>query len=88
MDVHVTPFTDGGVYVDWETAAELRDPALDLFAKGIDYSNPPALARYYNTVLNQMQAALLEILASAGFDVVQPDPHGHGSMVQVTEYRR
>ncbi|MEV6947335.1 hypothetical protein AB0N07_36320 [Streptomyces sp. NPDC051172] len=88
VDVHVTPFTDGGVYVDWETAAELRDPALDLLAKGIDYSNPPVLARYYNTVLNQMQAALLEILASAGFEVVRPDPHGHGSMVQVTEYRR
>ncbi|WP_369387208.1 hypothetical protein AB5J72_06000 [Streptomyces sp. CG1] len=73
--------------MDWETDAELRDPALDLFAKGIDYSNPPALAHYYDTVLNQMQAALLEILTSAGFEVVQPDPDEHGSRVQVTEYR-
>ena len=37
VDVHVTPFVDGGVYVDWGTDAEMRDPALDLFAQGIDY---------------------------------------------------
>lgn len=81
--VHVEPFIEGGVYVDWRTDAELRDAALDLFAKGIDYSNPPADVRHHKAVLNHMQAALLGILASAGFEVEEPDRHGHGSMVHV-----
>lgn len=88
VDVHVTPFTDGGVYVDWGTEAELRDPALDLFAQGIDYSNPPPILRHYNTVLNHMQAALMGILTSAGLDVEEPDRHGHGSMIHVKGYLR
>ncbi|WP_328501959.1 hypothetical protein OG828_20525 [Streptomyces sp. NBC_00457] len=82
-DVHVAPFVEGGVYVDWRTEAELKDAALDLFAQGIDYSNPPRVVRHHKTVLNQMQAALLGILTSAGFDVEEPDRHGHGSMVHV-----
>ena len=87
VDVHVTPFVDGGVYANWHTAAELRDPALDLFAKGIDYANPPPTVRHHNTVLNHMQAALMGILASAGFEVEEPDGHAHGSMVLVTGFR-
>jgi hypothetical protein len=75
------------VYVDWKTSVELRDAALDLFEQGIDYENPPPLSRHYNTVLKHMEAALLGILASAGFEIEQPDPHGHGSMIQVTGYR-
>lgn len=86
-DVHVTPFVDGGVYVDWGTDAELRDAALDLFAQGIDYSEPPPVVRHHNTVLQHMRAALLGILASAGFEVEEPDGHGHGSMVQVKGLR-
>lgn len=82
-DVHVEPFVEGGVYVDWRTDAELRDAALDLFAEGIDYANPPPVVRHHKTVLNHMQAALLGILTSAGFEVEEPDRHGHGSMVQV-----
>jgi hypothetical protein len=84
VDVHVTPFVDGGVFANWRTDAELRDPALDLFAQGIDYNNPPPVLRHYHTVLNQMQTALMEILASAGFDVEEPDGHSYGSMVLVT----
>ncbi|EDY54886.1 MULTISPECIES: hypothetical protein [Streptomyces] len=85
--VHVTPFVDGGVYVNWTTNAELRDTALDLFAQGIDYADPPPVLRHYNSVLQHMRAALSEILASAGFEVTEPDRHGHGSMIQVKGFR-
>ncbi|CAM5242948.1 hypothetical protein SALBM311S_11245 [Streptomyces alboniger] len=81
--VHATPFVEGGVYVNWGTDAELRDAALDLFAQGIDYANPPPVVRHHNTVLNHIQAALMGILTSAGFEVEEPDRHGHGSMVHV-----
>ncbi|MGX9891315.1 hypothetical protein [Streptomyces sp. NPDC002276] len=84
VSVYVTPFVDGGVYANWRTDAELRDPALALFAQGIDYDNPPPVLRHFNTVLNRMRTALMEILASAGFDVEEPDPHTSGSMVLVT----
>ncbi|MCT9083798.1 hypothetical protein [Streptomyces fulvoviolaceus] len=87
VDVHVEPFVDGGVYVDWDTDAELRDAAVDLFAQGIDYSDPPAVVRHHNTVHKHMQAALLGILTSAGFEVEVPDPHGHGSAVQAKGFR-
>lgn len=43
-DVHVDTFEDGGVYVDWNSAKELRDAALQLFEKGIDFTNPPELS--------------------------------------------
>ncbi|MET7731098.1 hypothetical protein ABZT02_06980 [Streptomyces sp. NPDC005402] len=85
--VHVAPFTEGGVYVNWTTDAELRDTALDLFARGIDYADPPPVLRHYNSVLRHMRAALSEILASAGFDVGEPDRHGHGSMIEVRGVR-
>src|SRR3954464_3274395 len=81
--VHVAPFVHGGVYVNWTTDAELRDTALDLFARGIDYADPPPVLRHYNSVLRHMRAALSEILASAGFEVAEPDSHGHGSMIEV-----
>ncbi|MGW3289470.1 hypothetical protein ACWDR3_33005 [Streptomyces sp. NPDC001002] len=84
VDVHVTPFVDGGVYASWRTDAELRDPALALFAEGIDYSDPPPVVRHFNNVLHQMQTALMGILASAGFEVEEPDRHGFGTMVLVT----
>ncbi|MPY32541.1 hypothetical protein FNH09_15055 [Streptomyces adustus] len=87
VDVHMTPFVDGGVYANWSTEAELRDAALDLFAQGIDYSNPPPIVRHHNTVVHLMQAALLGILTSAGFEVEEPDSHGHGTMVRVTGRR-
>ncbi|KUM70920.1 hypothetical protein [Streptomyces curacoi] len=88
VDVHVAPFLEGGVYADWRTEAELRDAALDLFSQGIDYSKPPPIVRHHKTVLNHMQAALLGILTSAGFEVEEPDRHGHGSMVHVKGLRR
>lgn len=85
--VYVTPHVDGGVFVDWETDAELRTAALDLFAKGIDYSDPPPVVRHHNTVLKNMQDAVLSILASAGFQVDEPDGHTHGSLVRVKGFQ-
>ncbi|MFD0150873.1 hypothetical protein ACWGQ4_30280 [Streptomyces sp. NPDC055721] len=86
-EVHVDPLADGGVYVDWETGAELRTTAIDLFAKGIDYADPPPAVRHYNKVQKLMQGALLGILASAGFQVDKPDPHTYGSAVYVKDLR-
>ncbi|MFF8451785.1 hypothetical protein ACF06Q_29425 [Streptomyces leeuwenhoekii] len=86
--VHIEPFVEGGVFVDWETEKKLSSPALDLFARGIDFENPPPVVRHYEDVLSVMQAALMGILASAGFRVVQPDGHAHGSMVQVSRLRK
>jgi hypothetical protein len=85
--VHIEPFVEGGVFVDWETNEELASPALDLFAQGIDFENPPSAVRHFNEVLNFMQAALMGILASAGFQVEEPDGHAHGSMVHVRGFR-
>lgn len=86
-DVHAALFIEGGVYVDWSAGVELRDEALDLFAQGIDYSDPSPIVSHHNTVLQHIQAALLGILASAGFEVEEPDRHGHGSMVHVKGFR-
>jgi hypothetical protein len=83
----VAPFIEGGVYVDWSADAELRDEALDLFAQGIDHSNPPPIVSHHNMVLQHMQAALLGVLTSAGFEVEEPNRHGHGSMVHVKSLR-
>ncbi|MFG2464140.1 hypothetical protein ACGFXB_01520 [Streptomyces canus] len=89
VDVHVTPFIDGGVYAGWSTTAELRDSALDLIAQGIDYADPPAVPRHCNAVLKHIQTALPGILVSAAFEVAEPDRHGHGhgSMIQVKGFR-
>ncbi|WP_055600673.1 hypothetical protein [Streptomyces aureus] len=82
--VHVDPLADGGgVYVDWETGDELRTAAMELFAKGIDYADPPQVVRHNRDVHAFMQEALSGILASAGFEVGKPDPHTHGSAVSV-----
>jgi hypothetical protein len=81
--VHIEPFIEGGVFVDWETGGKLRDEALALFAQGIDFANPPGVVRHHTQVLNCMQIALMGILASAGFNIEEPDRHGHGSMIHV-----
>ncbi|MEU4081466.1 hypothetical protein DEJ45_25485 [Streptomyces venezuelae] len=86
-DVHVDRILDGGVYVDWRANAELRTAAADLFAKGIDYADPPAVVRHFENVQNSMQKALLGILASAGFQVEESDPFTHGSAVYVKGLR-
>ncbi|MEU0970222.1 hypothetical protein ABZ357_34205 [Streptomyces sp. NPDC005917] len=44
--VHVEPFVEDGVFVNWHVDAELRDPAIELFAQGIDYSHPPPVVRH------------------------------------------
>ncbi|MFS4105598.1 hypothetical protein [Streptomyces sp. PD-S100-1] len=82
-DVHVTPFIEGGVYVDWVTDAAFRDAALEIFAKGIDYSDPPQIVRHHKTIHDSMRSAILRILDSAGFQAEEPDRHAHGSLIQV-----
>lgn len=86
-DVHVDRILDGGVYVDWVTDAELRTAAVELFAQGIDYADPPPVVLHHRTVHEAMQGALSAILASAGFQVGKPDPHAHGSAVYVQGLR-
>ncbi|MFI9117554.1 hypothetical protein [Streptomyces venezuelae] len=86
-DVHVDRLLEGGVYVDWRTDAELRTAAIELFEKGIDYADPPAVVRHHRDIHKIMQGALLGILASAGFQVDKPDPHAHGSAVYVKGLR-
>ncbi|MET9537203.1 hypothetical protein ABZY16_06805 [Streptomyces sp. NPDC006553] len=86
-DVHVDPLVEGGVYVDWRADTELRTTAADLFAKGIDYADPPPVVRHFENVQNSMQKALLGILASAGFQVEESDPFTHGSAVYVKGLR-
>ena len=82
-DVHVDRLADGGVHVDWATGDELRTAALELFARGVDFDNPPPLLRHHRTVHAHMRAALSGILASAGFEVAEPDPHTYGTAVHV-----
>ncbi|WP_030691298.1 hypothetical protein [Streptomyces globisporus] len=85
--VHVDRLLEGGVYVDWGVDEELRIPALELFAKGIDYTDPPPVVRHHRDVHQIMQDALLGILASAGFQVEESDPFTHGSAVYVRGLR-
>lgn len=86
-EVHVDPLAEGGVFVDWHTDTELSTAALDLFAKGIDYTDPPPVVRHHQAVHDRMRVALLGILASAGFLVEEPDRHTYGSAVQVNGFR-
>ncbi|MFE3587553.1 hypothetical protein ACFXOY_08510 [Streptomyces niveus] len=84
-EVHVDPLAEGrGVFVNWNTDAELRTAALELFAKGIDFADPPPVVRHHKAVHDRMRGALLGILASAGFQVEEPDRHTYGSAVHVT----
>ncbi|WP_329623765.1 hypothetical protein OG357_27915 [Streptomyces sp. NBC_01255] len=82
-EVHVDRVADGGVYVDWRAGAELATTALELFAKGIDYTDPPSVVRHHRDVCTFMRDALTGILASAGFRVEESDPHTHGCAVYV-----
>ncbi|MET4927430.1 hypothetical protein P3L51_34570 [Streptomyces sp. PSRA5] len=87
-DVHVDPLAEGGgVFVAWDTDTELRTAALDLLAKGIDFSDPPPALRHHQAVHDCMRAALLGILHSAGFQVEEPDRHTYGSAVRVKGLR-
>ncbi|MFI1416647.1 hypothetical protein ACH4VX_01430 [Streptomyces sp. NPDC020731] len=86
-DVHVESFEDGGVYVDWGTADELREAALELFAKGIDYADPPPVVLHHKNVHDCMRDALVGILASAGFQVEEADGFTHGTAVHVKGLR-
>lgn len=42
---------------------------------GFDYDHAPPLVRHHNDVSRSMQAALMGILAPAGFQVEEPDRH-------------
>ncbi|MFE2281036.1 hypothetical protein ACFXAE_28185 [Streptomyces sp. NPDC059454] len=85
--VHVDPLVDGGVFVNWRTETELRDSTLELFAKGIDYTNPPSVVLHHKTINDCMRVAVLAILTSAGFTAEEPDGHTRGSMLHVTGRR-
>jgi hypothetical protein len=87
VQVHVEPFVMGGVYVNWNTDKELRDAAIELFARGFDRSDPPPAFRHYGIVNERMRDALLGILTSAGFEVEESDPHTHGDAIRVTGFR-
>ncbi|MFE7077410.1 hypothetical protein ACFU96_45770 [Streptomyces sp. NPDC057620] len=86
-EVHVDPFADGAVYVDWHISEELRDAALSLFEKGIDPANKPPVFRHYGTVHKHMRDALLGILDSAGFEAEPADGHTHGGAIRVSALR-
>ncbi|MFD4377711.1 hypothetical protein [Streptomyces sp. NPDC058486] len=88
-DVHVDRLADGGggVYVDWATDDELRSAAVDILERGFDFADPPPLIRHHATVHRHMRDALTGILASAGFEVAEPDPHTYGSAVHVKALR-
>ncbi|MGW2282982.1 hypothetical protein [Streptomyces sp. NPDC001770] len=84
-EVHVDPLAVGGVLVEWNTAAELTESAVDLLTAGVDPSALPDAIRHYETVHASMRGALLEILVSAGFPAEQADPHTYGSAVFVKD---
>ncbi|MCX5225928.1 hypothetical protein ABZY16_32285 [Streptomyces sp. NPDC006553] len=74
-EVHVDPLADGGVYADWRADGELTTAAVELFARGIDHTDPPPIVRHHRDIHQFMQEALLGILASAGLQVEKGDPH-------------
>ncbi|MFJ2933547.1 hypothetical protein ACIO8G_12310 [Streptomyces sp. NPDC087219] len=74
-EVHVDPLADGGVYVDWRPEGELTTAVVAIFARGIDYTDPPPIVRHHRDVHQFMREALLGILASAGFQAEKGDPH-------------
>ncbi|MEU9452099.1 hypothetical protein [Streptomyces sp. NPDC048277] len=80
--VHVDPSISGGVFAEWCTGEDLRDAAVEILERGDFSSIPPAL-RHHETVVQCMAAALAGILASAGFEVQEADPHTHGRAVLV-----
>ncbi|MFF7470959.1 hypothetical protein [Streptomyces sp. NPDC008092] len=80
--VHVDPSTDGGVIVRWRTGEDLRAAALEILERG-DFSGIPPALRHHETVVQCMAGALAGILASAGFEVQETDPHTHGRAVLV-----
>ncbi|MEU3608574.1 hypothetical protein AB0E83_24490 [Streptomyces sp. NPDC035033] len=82
-EVHVDRLAGGGVHVDWTVDAGLRTAALELFERGVDFADPPPLLRHHGTVRALMRDALSGILASAGFEVEEPDPHTYGTAVHV-----
>lgn len=86
-EVHVDPIAPGGVLVDWSTGEELREAALNLFAQGIDFSNPPAVVRHHKDVLTYMYDVVRGILTSAGFEVEVADGHTYGGAIHVKGFQ-
>ncbi|PSM39499.1 hypothetical protein C6Y14_32030 [Streptomyces dioscori] len=86
-EAHLDPLVGGAVFVDWNSSGELTRAAIDLFEKGIDPSDPPAVFRHYGTVHQNMRDALLAILRSAGFEAEEADPHTHGGAIRVSGFR-
>ncbi|MEV7324576.1 hypothetical protein [Streptomyces sp. NPDC093970] len=84
--VHVDPSVNGGVIVRWRTGEALRAAALEILKSG-DFAGIPPTLRHHETVGQCMAGALAGILASAGFEVQETDPHTHGRAVLVRGIR-
>ncbi|MFF7361339.1 hypothetical protein [Streptomyces sp. NPDC008125] len=84
-EVHVDALVVGGVLVEWNTATELTEAAVNLLAGGVDPSALPDAIRHFETVHAGMRRALLEILVSAGFPAEQADPHTYGAAILVRD---
>lgn len=82
-NVLVESLADGGVLVEWSPQEDLATAAANLLENGVDPTNLPHAIRHYETVQNCMRDAVLQILASAGFDVEKADAHTYGSAVHV-----
>ncbi|MFD8727823.1 hypothetical protein [Streptomyces sp. NPDC059611] len=82
-NVLVESLADGGVLVEWRTQKGLTTAAANILEIGVDPTNLPYAIRHYETVQNCMRDAVLQILASAGFDVGKADAHTYGGAVHV-----
>ncbi|MFD8622059.1 hypothetical protein [Streptomyces sp. NPDC059513] len=82
-NVLVESLADGGVLVEWRTQEGLATAAANILEIGVDPTNLPYAIRHYETVQNCMRDAVLQILASARFDVGKADAHTYGGAVHV-----
>ncbi|MEU5134663.1 MULTISPECIES: hypothetical protein [Streptomyces] len=83
VNVRVDHLADGGVLVEWNTREEFTSEIVEILASGVDPSNLPQEVRHYENVQTCMRETILNILASAGFDVERADAHSYGKAVHV-----
>ncbi|MFJ6366527.1 hypothetical protein [Streptomyces globisporus] len=83
VNVRVDPLSDGGVLAEWNTREEFTSEIVKILASGVDSSNLPQSVRHYENVQTCMRETILNILASAGFDVERADVHSYGKAVHV-----
>ncbi|MEU2763233.1 hypothetical protein ACIPYR_34415 [Streptomyces parvus] len=83
VTVRVDPLADGGVLAEWATPEEFTSEIVKILASGVDPSNLPQRLRHYENVQTCMRETILNILASAGFDVERADAYSYGKAVHV-----